>query len=123
MNRILNGNFKLKNVVSINASGHKYGLVYPGIGWVLWRDKSFLPEELIFKVSYLGGEIPTMAINFSRSASQIIGQYYNFVRYGYKGFHEIHKRTHDVAVYLAKEIENSASLKSLMTQSVTDCLL
>lgn len=97
--------FKLKNVVSINASGHKYGLVYPGIGWVLWRDKSFLPEELIFKVSYLGGEIPTMAINFSRSASQIIGQYYNFVRYGYKGFHEIHKRTHDVAVYLAKEIE------------------
>jgi len=71
--------FKLKNVVSINASGHKYGLVYPGIGWVLWRDKSFLPEELIFKVSYLGGEIPTMAINFSRSASQIIGQYYNFV--------------------------------------------
>ena len=72
--------FRLKNVVSINASGHKYGLVYPGIGWILWRDEAFLPKELIFKVSYLGGEVPTMAINFSHSASQIIGQYYNFVR-------------------------------------------
>ncbi len=97
--------FRLKNVVSINTSGHKYGLVYPGIGWILWRDKSYLPEELIFKVSYLGGEVPTMAINFSRSASQIIGQYYNFIRYGFEGYHDIHKRTHDVAVYLAKEIE------------------
>lgn len=97
--------FQLKNVVSINASGHKYGLVYPGIGWVLWRDKKFLPDKLIFKVSYLGGELPTMAINFSRSASQIIGQYYNFVRFGFEGYKKIQKRTHDVAVYLATEIQ------------------
>ncbi|MBE0792114.1 glutamate decarboxylase, partial [Escherichia coli] len=55
--------FRLKNVISINTSGHKYGLVYPGIGWVLWKDESYLPEELIFKVSYLGGEMPTMQIN------------------------------------------------------------
>ncbi|MEX2783852.1 glutamate decarboxylase [Streptococcus sp. H49] len=97
--------FRLKNVISINTSGHKYGLVYPGIGWILWRDEAFLPEELIFRVSYLGGEIPTMAINFSRSASQIIGQYYNFIRYGYDGYRAIHQRTHDVALYLAKEIK------------------
>ncbi|EDO0010152.1 glutamate decarboxylase, partial [Listeria monocytogenes] len=77
--------FRLKNVISINTSGHKYGLVYPGIGWVLWKDESYLPEELIFKVSYLGGEMPTMQINFSRSASHIIGQYYNFLRYGFEG--------------------------------------
>jgi glutamate decarboxylase len=92
--------FRLKNVVSINSSGHKYGLVYPGIGWVLWRDQAYLPEELIFKVSYLGGEMPTMAINFSRSASHIIGQYYNFLRFGFDGYQAIHQKTHDVAKYL-----------------------
>ena len=69
----LKWDFRLKNVISINASGHKYGLVYPGIGWVLWRDQKCVPEKLIFRVSYLGGEMPTMAINFSRGASQIIG--------------------------------------------------
>ncbi len=77
--------FRLKNVRSISTSGHKYGLVYPGIGWVL-KEKDFLPEELVFKVSYLGGEMPTMAINFSRSASQIIGQYYTFIRNGFEGY-------------------------------------
>lgn len=96
--------FKLKNVVSINASGHKYGLVYPGIGWVLWRDKKYLPETLIFNVDYLGGQMPTMAINFSRSASQIIGQYYNFVRFGFDGYRNIHCRTHEVAKYIEKEL-------------------
>ncbi|MBV7392287.1 glutamate decarboxylase [Enterococcus alishanensis] len=97
--------FQLDNVHSISTSGHKYGLVYPGIGWVLWKDKSYLPKELIFEVSYLGGTMPTMAINFSRSASQIIGQYYVFLRNGFNGFYEIHKRTQDVAKYLASEIE------------------
>lgn len=96
--------FQLNNVVSINASGHKYGLVYPGVGWVLWRDQKFLPEELVFKVSYLGGELPTMAINFSHSAAQLIGQYYNFVRYGFEGYQEIHQKTHKVAQYLADAI-------------------
>lgn len=100
----INWDFKLKNVVSINASGHKYGLVYPGIGWVLWRDKKFLPDDLIFNVDYLGGELPTMAINFSRSASQIVGQYYNFVRYGFDGYRDIHMRTHKVAQYIESEL-------------------
>ncbi|VDG20388.1 glutamate decarboxylase [Lactobacillus plantarum JDM1] [Lactiplantibacillus mudanjiangensis] len=97
--------FQLKNVISINASGHKYGLVYPGVGWIIWRDQQFLPEELVFKVSYLGGELPTMAINFSHSAAQLIGQYYNFVRFGWDGYREIQTKTHNVARYLAKAIE------------------
>ncbi|ELC8441957.1 glutamate decarboxylase [Clostridium perfringens] len=100
----LEWDFRLKNVVSISTSGHKYGLVYPGIGWVLWRDSEYLPKELVFDVSYLGGKIPTMAINFSRSASQIIGQYYNFLRYGFEGYRQIHQRTKDVAMYLADEL-------------------
>jgi glutamate decarboxylase len=100
----LRWDFRLDNVVSINTSGHKYGLVYPGIGWIVWREPEYLPEELIFKVSYLGGEMPTMAINFSRSASQIIGQYYNFLRFGFDGYRSIHRRTRDVAVYLSKTV-------------------
>ncbi|WP_157454812.1 glutamate decarboxylase [Carnobacterium maltaromaticum] len=107
----LQWDFRLKNVASINTSGHKYGLVYPGIGWVLWRDKAYLPEELVFNVSYLGGEMPTMAINFSRSASQIIGQYYNFLRFGFEGYRAIHQRTKDVAMYLAAEVEKTGLFK------------
>ncbi len=100
----LKWDFRCKNVWSINTSGHKYGLVYPGIGWVLWRGKEALPEDLIFWVSYLGGKEATMAINFSRSASQIVGQYYVFMRNGFTGMREIHQRTLDVARYLAAEL-------------------
>lgn len=100
----LKWDFRCKNVWSISTSGHKYGLVYPGVGWVLWRSKEALPEDLIFWVSYLGGEEATMAINFSRSASQIVGQYYVFMRNGFEGFREIHQRTLDVARYFAEEI-------------------
>ena len=101
----LEWDFRLKNVWSINTSGHKYGLVYPGVGWVIWRSEEALPEELIFWVSYLGGEEATMAINFSRSASQIVGQYYMLMRNGFKGYKEIHKRTINVARYMAGEIK------------------
>ncbi|MEG2253947.1 MAG: glutamate decarboxylase [Vagococcus sp.] len=97
--------FRLNNVVSINTSGHKYGLVYPGVGWVLWRGEAYLPKKLMFEVSYLGGSMPTMAINFSRSASQIIGQYYNFYRFGFNGYRDIHSRTRDVAMKIAQAIE------------------
>ena len=89
VNPDLQWDFRLKNVISINCSGHKYGLVYPGIGWVLWKRKEYLPEELIFEVDYLGGKMPTIALNFSRSASQIIGQYYNFIRLGKEGYRRI----------------------------------
>ncbi len=102
----LEWDFKLKNVHSINASGHKYGLVYPGIGWVLWRDKQYLPERLIFYVNYLGGEQPTMAINFSRSGSQIIGQYYVFLRYGMDGLKLVQNHTRDIAMRITKAVED-----------------
>lgn len=101
----LEWDFRLKNVWSISTSGHKYGLVYPGVGWIIWRSKEALPEELIFWVSYLGGEEATIAINFSRSASQIVGQYYMLMRNGFSGYREIHQRTINVARYMAEEIE------------------
>ena len=74
--------FRLERVASINTSGHKYGLVYPGLGWVVWRDCQSLPDSLIFKVSYLGGTMPTFALNFSRPGAQILLQYWAFLRYG-----------------------------------------
>lgn len=102
----LEWDFRLKNVISINTSGHKYGLVYPGIGWIVWRGKKYLPKELIFEVGYLGGKMPTMSINFSRSASPIVAQYYNFLRFGYNGFLKIHQYTQNVASYIKNELVN-----------------
>lgn len=110
--------FRLNNVISINTSGHKYGLVYPGIGWVIWRDKVYIPQKLIFKVNYLGGTMPTMAINFSRSASQIIGQYYNFLRLGFEGYAKIHKHTQNVAEYISQYLE-SAGMFDLINRGDT----
>ena len=78
--------FRLERVASINTSGHKYGLVYPGLGWVVWRDCQSLPDSLIFKVSYLGGTMPTFALNFSRPGAQILLQYWAFLRYGFEGY-------------------------------------
>jgi len=75
----LEWDFRLPQVKSINVSGHKYGLTYPGIGFVIWRSADELPEDLIFHVNYLGGDMPTFTLNFSRPGNQIIGQYYNFV--------------------------------------------
>ncbi|MCH4184519.1 MAG: glutamate decarboxylase [Eggerthellaceae bacterium] len=96
--------FRVDRVSSISTSGHKYGLVYPGIGWVVWRDASLLPESLIFKVSYLGGEMPTFALNFSRPGAQILLQYWAFLRYGFEGYQNVQQSTIDVARYLAQEI-------------------
>lgn len=81
--------FRLKWVKSINASGHKYGLVYPGIGWVIWRSKEELPEELIFHINYLGTDQPTFTLNFSKGSSQIIAQYYQFLRLGFEGYKKV----------------------------------
>ena len=103
--------FKLKNVVSISASGHKYGLTFPGVGWIVWRDKEYLPKELIFEVDYLGGVMPTMAINFSRSASQLVAQYYNFLRFGREGYKLIHTRTQEVAQMIGDEIKKTGFFK------------
>ena len=96
--------FRLKRVKSISSSGHKYGLAPLGCGWVIWRTEADLPKELTFAVNYLGGSIPTIAINFSRPAGQIIAQYYDFVRLGMEGYRAIHMAAYQVAGYLAKEI-------------------
>ena len=78
--------FRLARVKSINTSGHKYGGVLPGVGWVLWREQSALPEELRFNVNYLGGEMPTIGMNFSRPGAQVVGQYFNFLHLGRTGY-------------------------------------
>ncbi len=96
--------FRLKWVKSINASGHKYGLVYPGVGWIIWRDRQELPEELIFNCNYLGGDLPNFALNFSRPGNQVVAQYYNFLRLGKEGYRQIHQACRDTALYLSGEI-------------------
>jgi glutamate decarboxylase len=97
--------FQLPRVASINTSGHKYGLVYPGVGWVLWRHRQALPEELIFNVNYLGGNMPTFALNFSRPAAEVVAQYYIFFRLGRAGFRAVQQASRDVATYLSDQIE------------------
>jgi len=103
----LEWDFRLDNVKSINVSGHKFGLVAPGVGWAIWRDWSCLPEELIFHVNYLGGDMPTFALNFSRPGSQVIAQYYNFVRLGFDGYRNIHRASLKVINHLKMLIEQS----------------
>ena len=100
----LKWDFRLKWVKSINVSGHKYGLVFPGVGWIIWRDWEELPEDLIFKVNYLGGDMPTFALNFSRPGNQIVAQYYNFLRLGKKGYTRIMQSLQDIAMYLSGTI-------------------
>lgn len=103
--------FRLERVASISSSGHKYGLVYPGIGWVSWRVPENLPEELVFKVNYLGGDMPTFALNFSRPGSQVIAQYYMFLRLGFEGYRRVQQVSQDVAVRIATEIPKLGPLK------------
>ena len=94
----LEWDFRLPRVASINVSGHKYGLTYPGIGFVVWRDKEHLPEDLVFRVNYLGGDMPTFTLNFSRPGNQVVGQYYNFLRLGREGYTDIMSALRDTAV-------------------------
>ena len=100
----LEWDFRLPRVASINASGHKYGLVYPGVGWIVWRDADALPEDLIFWVNYLGDNMPTFALNFSRPGAQVVAQYYNFLRLGFEGYRSVHGYARDVATRLADRI-------------------
>jgi glutamate decarboxylase len=93
--------FQLPRVQSINASGHKYGLVYPGVGWALWRDADALPDDLVFKVNYLGGSMPTFALNFSRPGSEVVAQYYMFLSLGRAGFAEVQNNSSSVAQQIA----------------------
>ncbi|KAE8155267.1 pyridoxal phosphate-dependent transferase [Aspergillus avenaceus] len=101
----LEWDFRLEKVVSINVSGHKYGLVYPGVGWVFWRAPEYLPEELIFNVNYLGANQATFTLNFSKGASHVIGQYYQLIRLGKHGYQSIMRNQTQIADYLAGELE------------------
>lgn len=96
--------FRLKWVYSISTSGHKFGLVYPGIGWVIWRDKRCLPGDMAFSVNYLGANITQVGLNFSRPAAQVLGQYYQFVRLGFNGYKAVQAASMEVAKYLHDEI-------------------
>src|SRR5581483_9245749 len=100
----LDWDFRVPRVASINTSGHKYGLVYPGVGWVIWRTPDALPDDLVFRVNYLGGEMPTFALNFSRPGAQVAAQYFNFVRLGRQGYRHVHRGCQDIALHLSAEI-------------------
>ena len=96
--------FRLKWVYSISTSGHKYGLVYPGLGWVIWRGKEYLPNEMSFSVNYLGASITQVGLNFSRPAAQILAQYYNFIHLGEEGYRDIHENSMEIAKYCHDQI-------------------
>jgi glutamate decarboxylase len=100
----LEWDFRIDRVQSINASGHKYGLVYPGVGWAIWRSPEALPRDLVFDVNYLGGHMPTFALNFSRPGSEVIAQYFMLTTLGREGYRRVMQGAHDVARHLAEEI-------------------
>ncbi|KAG9245599.1 glutamate decarboxylase-like protein [Calycina marina] len=101
----LEWDFRLEKVVSINASGHKYGLVYPGVGWVVWREPEYLPKELVFNINYLGADQASFTLNFSKGASQVIGQYYQLIRLGKHGYRSIMTNLTRTADYLSQSLE------------------
>lgn len=112
--------FRLNRVKSINSSGHKFGLTPLGCGWVIWRETSDLPEELIFNVNYLGGNMPTFSLNFSRPGGQVIAQYYNFLRLGREGYTKIHESCYRTAEYLAREISQLRPFEIIFDGSPRD---
>ncbi|MGQ3671175.1 glutamate decarboxylase [Xanthobacter sp. TB0136] len=111
----LEWDFRLPRVKSINSSGHKFGLAPLGVGWVVWREAEDLPEELVFNVNYLGGNMPTFALNFSRPGGQIIAQYYNFLRLGREGYAEVQGGCYDTAEYLAEKIAKLGPFEMLFS--------
>jgi glutamate decarboxylase len=110
----LEWDFRLPRVKSINASGHKYGLVYPGVGWLIFRDESDLPDELVFSVNYLGGEEETFTLNFSKAATMVLAQYYNFIRLGFDGYKRIMETCMENAKYLMKVAKEGGRAHSLV---------
>jgi len=99
--------FRLPRVVSINVSGHKYGLTYAGVGWAIWRSPEYLPEELVFHVNYLGADQASFTLNFSKGASQVVAQYFVLIRYGKSGFRSIMGSITQTADSLAQALEDS----------------
>lgn len=109
-------------VRSINVSGHKYGLVYPGVGFVVWRAVEDLPEDLVFHVNYLGGDMPTFTLNFSRPGNQIVGQYYNFLRLGRDGYRRVMESLRDLAVHVSGRIAEMGPFRLVSDGSQTPVL-
>ena len=109
----LEWDFRVPRVGSINTSGHKYGLVYPGVGWVVWREPEALPEDLVFRVNYLGGQMPTFALNFSRPGAHVAAQYYNFIRLGFDGYQRVQQACQDVAMHLSAQIADMGPFELL----------
>ncbi|GER26241.1 glutamate decarboxylase [Striga asiatica] len=107
----LEWDFRLPLVKSINVSGHKYGLVYAGIGWVIWRSKQDLPDELIFHINYLGSDQPTFTLNFSKGSSQVIAQYYQLIRLGYEGYRNIMQNCQENARVVREALEGTGQFK------------
>lgn len=103
--------FRLPRVVSINVSGHKYGLTYPGIGFVVWRSPEHLPEDLVFRVNYLGGDMPTFTLNFSRPGNQVVGQYYNFLRLGREGYTQVMQSLSATARWLGDQLRTGEHME------------
>ena len=118
----LEWDFRLPLVKSINVSGHKYGLVYPGVGWVVWRDHEELPQDLIFHVNYLGGDMPTFTLNFSRPGNQVVGQYYNFLRLGRAGYTDVMRALQAIATYVAREVAEMGPFELLSDGSAIPVL-
>ncbi|KAJ5220475.1 Glutamate decarboxylase 4 [Penicillium chermesinum] len=111
----LEWDFRLEKVVSINVSGHKYGLVYPGVGWVIWRSPEYLPQELVFNINYLGADQASFTLNFSKGAAHVIGQYYQLIRLGKHGYRSIMVNLTRIADYLTQELEKLGMI--IMSQS------
>lgn len=112
----LTWDFRVPRVRSINTSGHKYGLVYAGVGWALWRDRSHLPDELLFHDNYLGNDQITFSLNFSKGAAQVVGQYYNLIRLGFEGYRAITANLLDLAGHLAEAVGASEAFTVVSTQ-------
>jgi glutamate decarboxylase len=109
----LKWDFRLPLVASINVSGHNYGLVYPGVGWVIWRSRKEVPDGLAFNVKYLGDDQPTFSLNLSRSANQIIAQYYNLLRFGREGYERVIGRLQSTADHIAEKLTNAGKFHIL----------
>jgi glutamate decarboxylase len=107
--------FRLPRVKSINSSGHKYGLAPLGCGWIIWREEADLPKDLVFDVNYLGGHLPTFALNFSRPGGQIVCQYYNFLRLGREGYRKIQQACYDTSAWLGTEIAKLGPFEPIYT--------
>ncbi len=105
--------FRIPRVKSISTSGHKFGLAPLGVGWIIWRDTAELPDDLVFHVTYLGGDMPVFQINFSRPAGQVVAQYYNFLRLGREGYRRVHMASYATGQYLAREVQRLGPFEML----------